>query len=175
MITNFNYNEYLKDTSANYRNTYKKLFSKYNLTENLVYSDVLIIETKETYEKLGRKSFPNKPTLTEYSAIGLEHYLNGITGILFFHDMVKSSYTKWGFIPYRMACISPDKSTRIVRNFDYVDLKAIYDFGGYREKTILDNLATTTFDYCNGYKVITFTDHENNSFNYSIKNNSVCG
>lgn len=169
----FDCNSYFDSINPSYKKAYTKLFDKYNLRSSLIYHNVLVLECKETFEKLGRKNFPKKATKTEYQLLSMEYYLNGITGILFFHDRVSSYYTKYGYIPCTMSCVSPDRNTRIVRQFKYIDIDSIYNMGGHREKAILDNLKEYTFNYCNGYQLITFIDNDNNSFDYSIKNNAI--
>ena len=154
---------------------YRKIFSDLGVLSDLAYRNVVIICKKETFEKLGRKNYPAKATNTDYSVLTMDHYLNCLTGILFFHDRVKKAYFKQGFIPSYMTCVNPDSTKKVRRSFEYIDIDEIYNKGGYREKSILDNLENVKFDYSDGYKVITFIDNQCNDFDYSIKNKNICG
>ena len=167
--------EYMADIPEGYKKGYENLFYDLGVRNDLVWRNVVVICTQETFEKQGRKNYPQKATTTTYHAYTLDKYLNCLTGIFFFHDRIKKAYHKFGYIPYSMTCHNPDYTKRVRRSFEYVDVDEIYNKGGYREKNILDDLHDVSFDYSNGYKVIRFTDHEKNTFDYSMKTRNICG
>ena len=99
---------------------YEKELKNFNLSlsdlDNMG-NNYIITLTQKTFEKLGRKSFPIKPTEDLIDIIPAEYYVNYLISVSFFHDRIKKAYTFLGFIPVELACISPDKQTRIVRQF----------------------------------------------------------
>lgn len=161
--------------NEHYKKVYEKLFYDLGVRLDLVWRNAIVVLTVEEFEKQGRKNYPAKPTNVYYNALTMDKYLNCLTGILFFHDRVKKAYHKYGYIPLYSTCHNPDSTKKIRRNYEYIDLEDIYNIGGYREKNILDNFSHVDFDYSNGYKVLTFFDDQNNSFEYSIKNKNICG
>lgn len=161
--------------NEHYKKMYESLFCKLGVRHDLVWRNVIVVLTVEEFEKQGRKNYPTKPTNVYYNVLTMDRYLNCLTGILFFHDRVKKCYHKYGYIPLYSTCHNPDCTKKIRRNYEYIDLDDIYKAGGYREQNILENFSRVDFDYSNGYKVITFYDTNNNSFDYSVKNNTICG
>ena len=158
-----------------YRKEYEKLFYELGVRMDLVWRNAVVILKVEEFEKQSRKNYPAKPTNVYYNVLTMDKYLNCLTGILFFHDRVKKSYYKFGYIPMYSTCHNPDSTKKIRRNYNYIDLEEIYEQGGYREKNILDNFSRVDFDDPEDYKVLTFYDTDNNSFQYSIKNKNICG
>ena len=158
-----------------WKKSYLKVFRDMGVCESLVWNNVIAICKTEHFEKQGRKNYPKKATTTDYNALTLDMYLNSLTGILFFHDRVYKTYHKYGYIPLYMTCHNPDQTVKVRRSFEYIDLNKIYEMGGFREREILDNLDRVSYDYCNGYKVISFYDGAENRFDYSVKKNNICG
>lgn len=171
----FDFWQYMEGIEEGYKKIYEKVFCDMGVRLSLVWENAVVICTTETFEKLGRQYYPKKATTTTYNVFTMDRYLNCLTGVLFFHDRVKKAYHKQGYIPLYMTCHNPDSTKKVRRSFEYVDLDDIYKIGGYREKSILDNFNKVDFDYCNGYKVLTFYDNDNNSFDYSVKTGKITG
>lgn len=65
-------------------------------------------------------------------------------------------------------------------NINMLELRLIVDnvkrFGGYREKTILDNLLVIELEDNNeNHKVYVFRDNENSYFKYDFKTHKIVG
>lgn len=75
--------------------------------------------TQETYEKLGRKNFPKKPTETEIEEIDARQLACYLSSISFFGDRVEKNYTPAGYIATKLTCTSPNKEIKIIRRFKY--------------------------------------------------------
>lgn len=172
-----NYREWKKE-AGEYATKYEKLFSKYEIDPYTMENRVVVIEKKEIFEKLGRKCYPKKATVTEYSVLPLGNYLNTVTGVLFFHDRVERSYTKYGYIPYTMTCHKPDNTKKIRRTFKYVDLSEMVKSAGYREKAVVDNLDRINYD-CEDENMEFLTaqdaDGHRDGFVYNVKYKKIVG
>lgn len=99
--------------------TYEKLLLKNGITSSVIryLNDCKIVLKQETFEKLGRKTFPQKPTNTEIRELTVRQYLCYITSTGYFGDRVSRGYTIAGYIPTRLTCKRPDNEVRIVRSF----------------------------------------------------------
>ena len=161
--------------AGDYAETYAKLFSKYGIYPYMMQKCV-VIEKKETFEKLGRKCYPKKATETEYNVLPLGNYLNTVTGVLFFHDRVERSYTRFGYIPYSMTCHNPDNTTKIRRTFQYVGLDKME--AGNREKEILGRLDDVQYDPEAGNMIFlaeSDNDGHADTFKFNVKTNKIVG
>ena len=169
-MAKFNINNYLEQVDGEgFRKAYRKLFDSLNL-ENVYSSDVLVICKTEKFEKLGRKCFPKKATETEFSVYDTEHYLNCVTGKLFFHDRVGYAYTTFGNIPRTFTCVNPSGDTKITRTFTYIDIAKLSAKGGYREKAILDNLSLWECNFADdgNHKVLELVGKDGNTCDYCL-------
>lgn len=171
-----NYMEWKKE-AGDYAAKYSKLFSKYGIDPYTMEGHkVVVIEKKETFEKLGRKCYPKKATETEYSVLPLGNYLNTVTGVLFFHDRVERSYTRFGYIPYSMTCHNPDQTKKIRRTFDYIALDKMET--GNREKDILGRLEKVEFEpwrNCLVFFAKSEIDGHADTFAYNVKTGRIIG
>ena len=62
--------------------------------------------TSEEYHRTPSGRWQSKPYETETYDIGVEYYLNVITSIPIFKDRVSKGYTKYGYIPTELSCVS---------------------------------------------------------------------
>jgi len=79
------------------------------------------VETKTTYEKVGRKW---KAVRVESEEISGMYYCNAIDAIPFFRNLggrenVTMAYTYNGYIPVEVSSISPDKQRKTVRKYSF--------------------------------------------------------
>jgi hypothetical protein len=166
-----------KKEAGDYAAEYSKLFSKYGIDPYTMEGyKVVVIEKKETFEKLGRKCYPKKATKEELTVLPLGNYLNTVTGVMFFHDRVERSYTRFGYIPYSMTCHNPDHTTKIRRTFDYIALDKMET--GNREKDILDRLEKVEFEpwrNCLVFFAKSEIDGHADTFAYNIKTGQIIG
>jgi hypothetical protein len=172
-----NYIEWKKE-AGDYAAEYEKLFSKYGINPYAMEKRVLVIEKKETFEKLGRKCYPAKATKTEYTVLPFCNYLNTITGVLFFHDRVTRCYDRFGYIPYSMTCSNPDHTKKIRRTFQYIGLDKLSKIAGNREKDAMWRLNKITYDPESGCMEFYATPEEDghaDTFKYDVKNNKIVG
>lgn len=163
--------------AGDYATEYSKLFAKYGIDPcTMEYHEVVVIEKKETFEKLGRKCYPKKATKEEYTVLPLGNYLNTITGVMFFHDRVERSYTRFGYIPYSMTCHNSDNTKKIRRTFDYIALDKMET--GNREKDILERLDDVQYDPETG-NMIFFAEPDDDghadTFTYNVKSGKIIG
>ena len=172
-----NYNEWKKEAGV-YAEKYGKLFSKYGIDPYTMENRVVVIEKKESFEKLGRKCFPAKATKEEYTVLPLGNYLNTITGVLFFHDRVTRCYDRFGYIPHSMTCHNPDNTKKIRRTFKYVCLDNMTKNAGYREKAVIDNLDCINYDSADDnieFLTAPDADGHRDGFIYNVKFNKIVG
>ena len=97
-------------------NSYKKAFKKCNVNASVL-SDLqnnYIISETITYKE-GRKV-----TSRETKVISAEYFGNVLTAVLFFNDRIEKGYTMAGYLPVKLTAISPDKKTRVIREYTYM-------------------------------------------------------
>lgn len=172
-----NYMEWKKE-AGDYAAKYEKLFSKYGINPYAMEKRVLVIEKKETFEKLGRKCYPAKATKTEYTVLPFDNYLNTITGVLFFHDRVTRCYDRFGYIPYTMTCSNPDNTKKIRRTFQYIGLDKLSKIAGNREKDVMWRLEKVVFEpwrNCLVFFAKSEIDGHADTFAYNIKTGQIIG
>jgi len=175
LFTNY---ETWKKEAGDYAAKYEKLFSKYGINPYTMEKRVIVIEKKETYEKLGRKCYPAKATKEEYNVLPFGNYLNTITGVLFFHDRVTRCYDRFGYVPYTMTCSNPDHTKKIRRTFQYVGLDKLLKIAGNREKDILCRLEKITYDPesdCVEFYATPDDDGHADTFKFNVKINKIAG
>jgi len=175
LFTNY---ETWKKEAGDYAAKYEKLFSKYGINPYTMEKRVIVIEKKETYEKLGRKCYPAKATKEEYNVLPFGNYLNTITGVLFFHDRVTRCYDRFGYVPYTMTCSNPDHTKKIRRTFQYVGLDKLLKIAGNREKDILCRLEKITYDPesdCVEFYATPDDDGHADTFKFNVKINKIVG
>lgn len=101
---------------------YEELFKKHNLylsdLQTLEQNYIITVETNR-FEKLGRKHFPKKATETTKEVITARQYALYMSSIGFFGDRVEKTYTTWGYKPYKLTCINPNKEVKIQRIFRF--------------------------------------------------------
>lgn len=167
----FNIDTYLNNVgSVGYRKAYEKIFADMGLNHSFYDSNVLILCKIEYFKKLGRKSYPTKPTTTEYTLFTMEQFLNCCTGKLFFHDRVSKISTSYGYIPHTFTCSNDDNSVKVRRTFTYLNIDKLLEKGGFRERDILENLNIFECDFSEsgGYNVVRFVAENGNSCEYSL-------
>ena len=175
LFTNY---ETWKKEAGDYAAKYEKLFSKYGINPYTMEKRVIVIEKKETYEKLGRKCYPAKATKEEYNVLPFGNYLNTITGVLFFHDRVTRCYDRFGYVPYTMTCSNPDHTKKIRRTFQYVGLDKLSKIAGNREKDIMWRLEKITYDPesdCVEFYATPDDDGHADTFKFNVKINKIVG
>ena len=94
----------------------KKAFRKCNVNAGVL-SDLqnnYIISETITYKE-GRKISRH-----ETKVISAEYFGNVLTAVLFFNDRIEKAYTIAGYIPVKLTAISPDKKTRVIREYAYM-------------------------------------------------------
>lgn len=105
--------EWFKDAEKRY----SKEFKKAGITADKLYTlqeYYTITETVTTYERGNRKP------ISEETEIICAHSLTCIiSSISYFRDTIGKNYTMAGYLPVRFTAVSPDKSTRVVRRYDY--------------------------------------------------------
>ena len=101
---------------------YEDRLSKHNLFlsdfDNLE-ANYTITMIQNTYEKLGRKHFPKKPTSTKTVEVSARVYALYMTSVDMFNDKVYKSYTEFGYKPTRLVCKSPNEIVKIERKFSF--------------------------------------------------------
>jgi hypothetical protein len=96
-------------------NSYKKAFKKCNVNASVLcdlQNNYVITETI-TYKE-GRKV-----SSRETKVISTEYFGNVLTAALFFNDRIEKAYTIAGYIPVKLTAVSPDKKTRVIREYTY--------------------------------------------------------
>lgn len=167
----FNINDYLKNCDECAK-TYEKLFKSLNI-HYMDFSKAIIIQHYEKFEKLGRSSYPQKATFEKWEVLNAEHYLNTMTGILFFHDRKQFNYTAFGNIPYKLTCQNPTKDIRVARTYKYISVRDILKIAGEREKAILNSLIDIKCRIDgNNLLILTFQSN-NKSFDYCVTDKRI--
>lgn len=181
--TNFNLDEYLNNVDGDgFRKAYKRLFCELGLTDSLCHRDIISVVKTERFEKGNRATYPQKPQEVTFSVFDTEHYLNCITGKLFFHDRVTKGATMYGYIPRAMVC-NNGHDVKIRRTFYYIDVNELYEKKcGYRERAILDSLSLWQCEVRedNGRLLIEFLakadeDGHQDGFTYDLTNRKIVG
>lgn len=96
---------------------YSKEFKRAGITADKLYSlqeYYTITETKTEYRGTSRK-----PVSEETEIITAYNLACIVSGIGFFNDRIGKNYTMAGYMPVRLTAVSPDKSRKIVRRYDY--------------------------------------------------------
>ena len=97
-------------------NSYKKAFKKCNVNASMLcdlQNNYVITETI-TYKE-GRKVSRH-----ETKVISAEYFGNVLTAVLFFNDRIEKGYTMAGYLPVKLTAVSPDKKTRVIREYAYM-------------------------------------------------------
>ena len=110
-----NYNEF--------KNTYKFMVKNYPDTTTFYRDDNFIIGTItiERFKKVGKKWVIAETTTETADNI---YYCNVVGAIPFFRGLggyegVDKKYTKYGFIPYKINSINPNKTEKTIRTFNF--------------------------------------------------------
>lgn len=98
-----------------------------NRYSNFVFSDnsFAITHQRETFcKKEGAKSFPKKADkVDEVESVDTRFYTNFVQSIAFFNRFGRCraewAYTKAGYLPVKIATISPDGYTKLVDHFSF--------------------------------------------------------
>lgn len=110
-----------------FKKTYNGVISEYPNTKEL-YKGAARFESETIgtceiirYEKIGRKWIV---TRRESETITAYNYFNIFSAVPFFRalggsEKVKKAYTIYGNIPFRVASISPDGDTKVVRTIQF--------------------------------------------------------
>lgn len=113
------------DTYRSIHDTYHWTLKHYPGTDYLVSSahmdDIIGTATTTRYRKSGSRWVE---TGNETEEISRRHYFNSIDAVPFFRclggrEIVSMSYTRYGYIPYEVISISPDRTERIKRTFHF--------------------------------------------------------
>jgi len=107
-------------TYNEFKNTYKWMLKKFPSISSIFGYEIKATCIIENYTKIG-----SKWSLTETKTdnnISNEYYYNVIDAIPFFRNLggyegIEKKYTKYGYIPYKINSISPDKKQKTVRTF----------------------------------------------------------
>jgi len=96
-------------------NRYPKEFKKAGVNANILGDLDRNYEITESVTELNGR----KVVFSTTNTINAEYYANSISAIGWFKDRVTRSYTMAGYIATRLSALSPDKKTRIVREYRF--------------------------------------------------------
>lgn len=159
----------------------RKEIEKFNFS-NANY--LILAEHKDYTRTASGKSWKASPDKIERIAMTAEQYTNFIQAANWFNSFFKTDfngnrtsarctieqgYTMAGYLPTASTNINPDSTKKVVTRIEFVYKPDLMNCAGYREKTIINDLDTWTYDYCNGYMVYRFTAKNGNSCEYSEK------
>lgn len=82
---------------------------------NLICGNYKITLNVTLYNRYGKRW---KEKSSETKDVSGEFYYNCLSSIPFFKDRVERAYTYAGYIPVKLTCYSPDKTIKIVREFN---------------------------------------------------------
>lgn len=105
-----------------FRKKYSFTVSNYPETGNLFDRPLFVKVTTTNYSKSGSRW---AAVSEDREDVSVEYYLNTLETVPFFRSLggserVEKKYTKYGYIPFRINSISPDRATKIVRKFEFV-------------------------------------------------------
>lgn len=105
-----------------FRKKYSFAVSNYPETGNLFDRPLLVKVTTTNYRKSGSRW---AAVSEDREDVSVEYYLNTLETVPFFRSLggserVEKKYTKYGYIPFRINSISPDRATKIVRRFEFI-------------------------------------------------------
>lgn len=143
----------------------------------------IILVKLEHYEKTASgKTWKAKPETIENVVYTPEQYTNFITAGAWFNRFFKTdfygnktkarctiekSYTTAGYLPTYSVNTNPDATKKTVANIDFLNKITLEKMAGYREREILNNLATWAYNFNDGYSIYRFTDKNGSSCEYS--------
>lgn len=110
-------------TFSEFKEKYKYTLKHYPDTSALFEKSDKITVTTITENKNGTKWTASEPSKIENN-VDYIYYFNTVDAIPFFknlggYERVSNAYTKYGYIPVKLVSISPDKNTRITREFKF--------------------------------------------------------
>ena len=93
---------------------YNKVFEKYgvsipemaNMQAEIEEGKYRVVVTSEKFHRTASGRWQSKPFETETKEIDARNYINIISAIPLFKDRVKKAYTKYGYLPIELTCIS---------------------------------------------------------------------
>lgn len=133
-------------------------YQYFNFTDD----NYIILRTIKRYESTASgKGFKSKPTETERCIVKPEYYTNYITSIPFFNNFgygaycrAKHAYTIAGYLPIKVTSVSPERTTKIIAEFDFVNKNKMLDAAGWREREIINNAISFNIEYHDGSRLL---------------------
>jgi hypothetical protein len=110
----------LSQEFADYNRTMARLNVYGSTLDALNGGGYTITLTTRTWNKGSRQAFARNPDTTETESITARQYACFVSSVGFFRDRVSNGYTPVGYVPVRLTCYSPDRTTMIERTFRIV-------------------------------------------------------
>ena len=107
---------------SEFRKKYAFVVKSWPEVSNLYGSDVPLKVTRTSYERHGSRWHV---TESEKFDSDFWFFVNVLDGVPFFRNIggferVEKSYSKYGYLPYKVNSISPDRTQKIVWQFDFI-------------------------------------------------------